>query len=262
MALQEDRARTIRGLERTQRELIETISTSHQSAETTTTNSNIKDAETVDDHGHEGTEHSKAASIGSPDANPSCGVTVSAVEAIVAAPVGRSAVRGTAWHHGDSQRASAGQKLASRSKFQKMLVTHLKRASDALKTDQGRIMAQNASNERCARRKRIESLHSTREADERRLSEILKEVAEKERALTSVCTRETAAFLQRHYAGMKGYIKTSAEPTVFWKPVKHNDMTRSLADLTALHIEMKVSKLAERQDAESLASTIERGSAS
>eukprot|EP01056_Protomagalhaensia_sp_Gyna25_P005775 Protomagalhaensia_sp_Gyna_25__5774@NODE_842_length_2521_cov_412_135375_g664_i0_p1_GENE_NODE_842_length_2521_cov_412_135375_g664_i0NODE_842_length_2521_cov_412_135375_g664_i0_p1_ORF_typecomplete_len379_score81_49Pinin_SDK_memA/PF04696_13/1_8e03Pinin_SDK_memA/PF04696_13/1_2e16YlqD/PF11068_8/70YlqD/PF11068_8/0_14LIN52/PF10044_9/42LIN52/PF10044_9/1_6GIT_CC/PF16559_5/2_3GIT_CC/PF16559_5/10DUF5398/PF17376_2/14DUF5398/PF17376_2/67Exonuc_VII_L/PF02601_15/1e03Exonuc_VII_L/PF02601_15/0_049_NODE_842_length len=52
--------------------------------------------------------------------------------------------------------------------------------------------------------------------------------------------------LELHYTMIQGFIKTAAEPTLFWMPRMHNRVTRVLQQETAAQIEKKIRSLQEQ----------------
>merc|ERR1711865_620380 len=49
--------------------------------------------------------------------------------------------------------------------------------------------------------------------------------------------------LELHYSSMKNFIRTRAEPTIFYLPAKHNDMSQTQLEETRAAISQKIASL-------------------
>eukprot|EP00914_Ancora_sagittata_P003094 GHVO01006432.1.p1 GENE.GHVO01006432.1~~GHVO01006432.1.p1 ORF type:complete len:104 (-),score=14.82 GHVO01006432.1:267-554(-) len=64
-----------------------------------------------------------------------------------------------------------------------------------------------------------------------------------EREITLKETQLLRLNLETHYKRMAQFIRTRAEPTIFWMPAEHNERTQLLQDETAAQIESKIKHL-------------------
>lgn len=86
---------------------------------------------------------------------------------------------------------------------------------------------------------RVQTLKETEAALREKLRRVQWELSCRE----TLCLRYQ---LEIHYTIMQGFIKTTAEPTLFWVPRVHNEETRNLQKETAAQIEKKIKSLHEQ----------------
>eukprot|EP01054_Gregarina_sp_Poly1_P002810 Gregarina_sp_Poly_1__2809@NODE_1781_length_3339_cov_73_424817_g1159_i0_p2_GENE_NODE_1781_length_3339_cov_73_424817_g1159_i0NODE_1781_length_3339_cov_73_424817_g1159_i0_p2_ORF_typecomplete_len280_score49_59Pinin_SDK_memA/PF04696_13/1_8e04Pinin_SDK_memA/PF04696_13/9_2e17DUF1387/PF07139_11/0_07DUF1387/PF07139_11/1_8e04GIT_CC/PF16559_5/16GIT_CC/PF16559_5/0_8RseA_N/PF03872_13/77RseA_N/PF03872_13/2_5LCD1/PF09798_9/3_3Syntaxin6_N/PF09177_11/81Syntaxin6_N/PF09177_11/4_5TMEM108/PF15759_5/15CCDC106/PF1579 len=124
------------------------------------------------------------------------------------------------------------------------LMGHLKKAKERLDSDRDTKAAElqletaRRVREKLEREKtalaaaRVQSLKETEASLKEKLRRVQWELSSRE----TLCLRYQ---LELHYTIMQAFIKTTAEPTLFWVPRVHNDQTRSLQQETAAQIEKK-----------------------
>eukprot|EP01055_Gregarina_sp_Pseudo9_P003580 Gregarina_sp_Pseudo_9__3579@NODE_373_length_3017_cov_31_577233_g352_i0_p2_GENE_NODE_373_length_3017_cov_31_577233_g352_i0NODE_373_length_3017_cov_31_577233_g352_i0_p2_ORF_typecomplete_len295_score62_32Pinin_SDK_memA/PF04696_13/5_7e02Pinin_SDK_memA/PF04696_13/2_8e03Pinin_SDK_memA/PF04696_13/2_2e17GIT_CC/PF16559_5/1_3e02GIT_CC/PF16559_5/0_00064GIT_CC/PF16559_5/2_8e02Prp19/PF08606_11/4_2e02Prp19/PF08606_11/0_15MAM1/PF10434_9/0_22PG_binding_2/PF08823_11/3_1PG_binding_2/PF08823_11/69Hamartin/PF04388_ len=131
------------------------------------------------------------------------------------------------------------------------LMGHLKKAKARLESerdtktaelqqDAARRVQEKLEREKTAQAEaRIQTLKATEASLKEKLRRLQWEISCRE----TLCLR---CQLEIHYTIMQGFIKTTAEPTLFWVPRVHNEETRNLQQETAAQIEKKIRSLHEQ----------------
>jgi len=135
------------------------------------------------------------------------------------------------------------------------LVGHLKKAKDTLEKEKDTKQAEmhKIQGERvdqklkCERRNLAElrrrELKEKKQNDVKRIREVQREITVKELELLKLN-------LETHYTRMMNFIRTRAEPTLFWLPAIHCDESRTVQGETRAAIEHKIESLNEQFNAD------------
>ncbi|CEL95988.1 unnamed protein product [Vitrella brassicaformis CCMP3155] len=135
------------------------------------------------------------------------------------------------------------------------LMGHLKKAKDALETEkesdamarhrmlEEKAVAKAHTQELTLKENARKEAEDRRASDQQRLSELARELHKKELELRN-------EKLSIHFSKMRNFIKTRAQPTIFYLPAKHNGVTERLLTDTKMAIERKLEALKQIDESE------------